>query len=183
MTRKYSSTSVATTLLSTISNTATTITVATGTGTALLNGVTLAPGNVDQFTIALDVDTNNEEIVFVTAASGDTLTVVRARAGTSGVTHTAGATVKHVLTGDDLTFFNAGVITADGAVPLSTVTNKGDLIVATASGTVTNVPLGSNDLVLTADSTTASGVKWASTSAPTPAGDASTPTVLMLMGG
>jgi hypothetical protein len=183
MTRLFSSTSVATTLLSTISNSATTITVATGTGTALLNGVTLAVGNVDQFTIALDVDTINEEIVFVTAASGDTLTVVRGQAGTSGITHTAGATVKHVLTGDDLTFFNAGVITADAAIPETIVTNKGDLIVATGNGVVTNVALGSNDYVLTADSSTASGVKWAATASPTPSGDATTTTVLMLMGG
>ena len=181
MTRRFSSTSVATTLLSTISNSATVITVATGTGVALLNGITLDPGNVDQFTIALDVDTINEEIVFVTEASGDTLTVVRAQAGTGGVVHTAGATAKHVLTGDDLTFFNAGVITADAAIPETIVTNKGDLIVATANGVVTNVALGSNDYILTADSAQASGVKWAV--APTTGGDATTPTVLMLMGG
>lgn len=179
MTRLFSSTSVATTLLSTVNNSTTTITVATGTATALLNGITLAPGNVDQFTIALDVDTNNEEIVFVTGVSGDTLTVVRAQAGTGGVTHTAGASVKHVLTGNDLTFFNAGVLTANGAVPKSTVTNKGDLIVATANATVTNVALGSNDYILTADSATASGVKWAA--APTAVDP--TPTSLMLMGG
>jgi hypothetical protein len=67
-----------------------------------MGGVTLAAGNVDQFTVALDPDTINEEIVFVTAVSTDTLTVVRARAGTTGVTHTAGAAVQHVLTSDDL---------------------------------------------------------------------------------
>ena len=67
MTRKYSSTSVQTTLAATISSSDTTITVATGTGSALMGGVTLTAGNVDQFTVALDVDTQNEEIVFVTA--------------------------------------------------------------------------------------------------------------------
>jgi len=108
MTRKYSTTSVATQLAATISNSATTITVSTGTGSALMGGVTLAAGNVDQFLVALDVDTNNEEIVAVTGISGDTLTVVRARAGSSGISHTAGATVKHVFTGDDATFFTAG---------------------------------------------------------------------------
>ncbi len=66
MTRLYSSISVETTLASTISNSATTMTVAAGTGTALLGGVTLAAGNVDQFTVALDPDTANEEIVFIT---------------------------------------------------------------------------------------------------------------------
>jgi hypothetical protein len=109
MTRLYSSISVETTLASTISNSATTMTVAAGTGTALLGGVTLASGNVDQFTVALDPDTANEEIVFITGASTDTFTIVRARAGTSGVSHSAGATIKHVLTSDDLNAFKGSI--------------------------------------------------------------------------
>jgi hypothetical protein len=109
MTRQYSSISVETTLASTISSSATTMTVATGTGSALLGGVTLAAGNVDQFTVALDPDTTNEEIVFITASSSDTFTIVRARAGTSGVQHSAGATVKHVLTSDDLNAFKLSI--------------------------------------------------------------------------
>ena len=177
MTRKYSSISVESTLASGISNSQTTLTVATGTGSALLGGVTLAAGNVDQFTLALDPDTNNDEIVFATAVAADTFTIVRARAGSSGVTHSGGATVRHVLTSDDLTFFNTGVLTADAAIPKSTVTTKGDLIVATASGVVTRVGVGSNTQVLTADSTTASGVKWAASS-----GGASLPDTFMLMG-
>ncbi len=109
MTRQYSSISVETTLASTISSSATTMTVAAGTGSALLGGVTLAAGNVDQFTVAIDPDTTNEEIVFVTASSTDTFTIVRARSGTSGVQHSAGATVKHVLTSDDLNAFKASI--------------------------------------------------------------------------
>jgi hypothetical protein len=85
------------------------MTVAAGTGSALLGGVTLAAGNVDQFTVAIDPDTTNEEIVFVTASSTDTFTIVRARSGTSGVQHSAGATVKHVLTSDDLNAFKASI--------------------------------------------------------------------------
>jgi hypothetical protein len=85
------------------------MTVASGTGSALLGGVTLAAGNVDQFTVAIDPDTTNEEIVFVTASSTDTFTIVRARSGTSGVQHSAGATVKHVLTSDDLNAFKASI--------------------------------------------------------------------------
>jgi hypothetical protein len=160
MTRKYSSTSVETTLAGTISNSATTITVATGTGAALMGGVTLAAGNVDQFTVALDPDTINEEIVFVTAISTDTLTVVRARAGTSGVVHTAGATVKHVLTSDDLNFYTTGVATANAAIPATVVDAKGDLIAATAADAVARVAVGTNGQVLTADSSQAAGIKW-----------------------
>jgi hypothetical protein len=85
------------------------MTVAAGTGSALLGGVTLAAGNVDQFTVAIDPDTTNEEIIFVTASSTDTFTIVRARSGTSGVQHSAGATVKHVLTSDDLNAFKASI--------------------------------------------------------------------------
>jgi hypothetical protein len=168
MTRKYSTTSTSTALASTISNSATTLTVTTGTGAALMGGVTLAAGNVDQFLVALDVDTINEEIVAITEISGDTLTVVRAQAGTSAITHTAGATVKHVFTGDDATFFTAGVATADAAIPKSTVTTKGDLIAATASATVTRLGLGTNGYVLTADSTQATGIKWAASATEIP---------------
>jgi len=161
MTRKYSSISVETTLASGISNSATTMTVAAGTGSALMGGVTLAAGNVDQFTVALDVDTQNEEIVFITAVSSDTFTIVRGRAGTSAISHTGGATVKHVLTSDDLTFYTTGVATADAAVPESVVTAKADLLVGASSGVVDNLAVGTNGQVLTADSTQTLGVKWA----------------------
>ena len=109
MTRKYSSTSVETTLASAINTNVTSMTVATGTAAALMGGVSLGSGNVDIFTVAIDVDTINEEIVSVTNVSGDTLTIVRARAGSSGVAHSSGASVKHVLTSDDLTDFESAV--------------------------------------------------------------------------
>jgi hypothetical protein len=114
MTRKFSSTSVETTLASGINSSVTSMTVASGTGSALLGGVTLAAGNVDQFTVALDPDTTSEEIVFITAVSSDTFTIVRGRAGTSQISHSAGATVKHVLTSDDLNAFEAGLDSGAG---------------------------------------------------------------------
>jgi hypothetical protein len=110
MTSKFSSTSIETTLQSAITTSgATSMTVASGTGTALMGGVTLAAGNVDVFTVAIDVDTINEEIVFITNQTSDTMTIVRGRAGTSPTTHTAGATVKHVLTSYDLNNFQSTV--------------------------------------------------------------------------
>ena len=153
MTRQYSSISVETTLASSINTTATTITVATGTATALMGGITLAAGNVDIFTVALDADTVNEEIVFVTQVSGDTLTISRGQAGTgtagvSGLSHTAGASVKHVLTSSDLIFFrnNASPVASFG---FSGSTSGTTTVQATAvAGTTTlTLPAATDTLV------------------------------------
>jgi hypothetical protein len=166
MTREYSSISVETTLNSGINTTATTMVLpSVGAATALLGGVTLAAGNVDIFTVAIDVDTINEEIVYVTGVSGDTLTISRGQAGTgtpgvSGIAHSAGASIKHVLTSSDLIYFRDGVETADGAIPKSVVTTKGDLVTATASATPARLGVGTNGQILIADSTTATGLKW-----------------------
>jgi len=159
MTRKYSSISVQTTLASGINTTQTTMTVPTGTATLLLGGETLAAGNVDIFTVVIDPDTASEEVVFVTNVGGDTLTISRGQAGTgtagvSGIAHSAGATVRHSLTSSDLDYFRDGL-------PASIFTAKGDLVAATASGTATRLAVGTNGKVLTADSTTATGLVWA----------------------
>ena len=153
MTRQYSSISVETTLASSINTTATTMTVATGTATALMGGISLAAGNVDIFTVALDADTVNEEIVFVTQVSGDTLTISRGQAGTgtagvSGLSHTAGASVKHVLTSSDLIFFrnNASPVASFG---FSGSTSGTTTVQATAvAGTTTlTLPAATDTLV------------------------------------
>jgi hypothetical protein len=161
MTRKYSSTSVATTLSVGISNTATSMTVASGTGPALMGGVTLTAGNVDRFTIVLDPDTVSEEVVFVTGISSDTLTIIRGQAGTSAIAHSGSAPVKHVLTSDDLNFYTAGVATANAAVAKSDIQAKGDLIVGTGVATSTRQAVGTDGYTLVADSSLTSGVKWA----------------------
>jgi hypothetical protein len=107
-TRLFSSISVETTLASSINNSVTSMTVATGTATTLLGGVTLVTNS--QFTVAIDPDTINEEIVFITAGPvGDTFTITRGQAGSSAVSHSTGATVKHVLTSSDLNAFQAGL--------------------------------------------------------------------------
>lgn len=170
MARKYSSTSVETTLASGINTTQTTMTVPSSTAaTLLLGGQTLAAGNVDIFTVVIDPDTVNEEVVFVTNVSGDTLTISRGQAGTgtagvSGIAHSAGATVRHSLTSSDLDFFRNGVATADAAIAKSIVNAKGDLISATADDTPARLGVGTNGQALTVDSSTSTGLAWATIS-------------------
>lgn len=74
----------------------------------------------------------------------------------------------------DITAVSAGVgVTGGGTSGAVTVTNdmattidaKGDLVVGTGADTYTRVPVGSNNQVLTADSATTSGVKWATADA------------------
>jgi hypothetical protein len=146
--REYSSISVETTLNSGINTTATTMTVpSVAAATALLGGITLDAGNVDIFTVAIDYDTINEEIVYITGVSGDTFTISRGQAGTgtagvSGITHNAGASVKHVLTSSDLIFFR------NGSSPLASLGFSGS-----TSGTTTvqaSAVAGTNTLTLPA---------------------------------
>jgi hypothetical protein len=150
MTSKFSSTSIETTLQTAIATSgATTMTVATGTGNALMGGVSLAAGNVDVFTVAIDVDTINEEIVFITNQTSDTMTIVRGRAGTSPTTHTAGATVKHVLTSYDLSNFQS-TVPPYASLALSGSTSGTTTIQATAvagTNTLTLPPTTSDTLV------------------------------------
>ena len=193
MTRQYSSISVETTLNSGINTTATTIVLpSVGAATALMGGITLAAGNVDIFTVALDVDTVNEEIVFVTNVSGDTLTISRGQAGTgtpgvSGIAHTAGASVKHVLTSSDLIFFrnNASPV-ASFAFSGSTSGTTTVQAPAVAGTTTMTLPATSDTLVgrattdtLTNKTINGSTLNTSSLSSPTITGGTNSTSVLI----
>ncbi len=61
---------------------------------------------------------------------------------------------------DSTVFTNAG-----NAIAKTIVDAKGDIIAATAADTVSRLAVGTNDQVLTADSSTATGLKWAAPAA------------------
>jgi hypothetical protein len=61
---------------------------------------------------------------------------------------------------DSTVFTNAGA-----AVTKATVDAKGDLIAGTADNTIARLAVGANDTILTADSSTATGLKWAAPAA------------------
>jgi hypothetical protein len=157
MTRRYSSISVETTLQTTASIGATTLTLpSSGAVTALLGGVALSAGNVDQFTVVLDPDTIKEEIVFVTETSGATLTVVRGRAGTADIEHLSGAVIRHSLTSDDLTYYTTGVDSAATAAGTLTFSNKS---ISLGTNTVTGTTAEFNTALTDNNFATLAGVE------------------------
>lgn len=146
-TRKYSSRSQQTTLSGALTSSATTTTVVSGS--SLAGGVTISAG--ETFTVVIDPDTALEEIVDVTAISGNTLTIVRAIDGSSGVAHSAGAVVRHMAMGRDYREANTHIEAttghgATGAVVgttnTQTLTNKTLTSPTITSATMTAPALG-----------------------------------------
>lgn len=70
------------------------------------------------------------------------------------------AAIRSLGTAIDTTVFN----NAGAAIAKTIVDAKGDIIAATAADTVARLAVGANNTVLTADSSTATGLKWAAAS-------------------
>ena len=68
--------------------------------------------------------------------------------------------IRTLGTAIDTTVFN----NASAGIAKTIVDAKGDIIAATAADTVSRLAVGANDTVLTADSSTATGLKWATPS-------------------
>jgi hypothetical protein len=98
--RKYTSRSQQTTLSSAVTSGATVIPVTNAS--TLLAGTTISAGQT--FVVVIDPDTALEEIVEITAASSNNLTVTRAvdMSGASAQDHSSGAVVRHMVIGRDL---------------------------------------------------------------------------------
>ena len=95
-----------------------------------------------------------------TAAAG----AVQLSDSTSTTSSVLAATPTAVKSAYDLA--NTANTTANAAIANAIVDAKGDLIGATAADTPARLAVGTNGQVLTADSTAATGLKWATTAAP-----------------
>jgi hypothetical protein len=111
---------------------------------------------VDQFTVVLDPDTANEEIVFITDVSGASFTINRAEAGTAAVAHLSGAVIRHSLTSDDLTYYTAGVDNAATAAGTLTFSNKS---ISLGTNTVTGTTAEFNTALTDNNFATLAGVE------------------------
>jgi len=153
-TRKYSSRAQQTTLSSSITSGDVTMTV--GSGANLMGGKTPAVG--ETYTVVIDPDTALEEIVDVSNhASGNTLTIARGIDGSTAVAHSAGAIVRHMVIGRDLSEANTHIEAttghgATGAVVgttnTQTLTNK-----TLTSPTLTTPALGTPSAVILTNGT------------------------------
>ena len=73
----------------------------------------------------------------------------------------AGTTIVASEMNTNFTDIESFVNTSPGVVQKDIVDAKGDIVVATCSDAVSHLAVGSNTYVLTADSSEASGLKWA----------------------
>ena len=121
-----------------------------------INANTGWPFGPNKFYVVIEPGTANEEKVLVSrASSGDEAVVVasdsdRGLDGTTAITHASTSTIYPVFTSVD----------ADEANELAAMwESKGDLV-SYGSSTFARLAVGTNDYVLQADSSTASGLAW-----------------------
>jgi hypothetical protein len=140
--RQYKGASAQTTITNALASGDTTITIAANTGWPSTAAV--------PFFVVISPGTSSEEKCLATI-SGTTLTLTRAQDDTTATSHSSGATIYPVFTADD----------ADDANFLaSRYTTKGDLVAFNGTDAA-RLAVGTNDHVLTADSTQSTGLKWA----------------------
>ena len=129
--RYYSSTAVKTTLTVSISSSDTSLQVAATGG---------FPSSYP-YTLVLEKDSANEEIVTVTALVGTSFTITRGVDGTSGRSHAAGVSVEHAMIAKDLTDFRAHEAAAANVHDIGA---GASVVGTTTSQTISNKTLGSN---------------------------------------
>jgi hypothetical protein len=93
--RNFSATAIETTLVNSISS------AATGDTTTSVSVVSVSGYPAAPFTLILAPDTNKEEVVTCISVVGTTLQVIRGQDQTLAVSHTAGTSVRHGVSGRD----------------------------------------------------------------------------------
>ena len=149
--RKYSSRSQQTTLSGLFVSSSTVMPVVSGT--ALLGGIA-APTAGQTFTVVVDPDTSLEEIVDVTAVSGNNFTVTRAIDGSTAQDHSAGAVVRHMVIGRDLREANTHEVATSGVHGLT-----GNVVGDTDTQVLTNKDLSSATNTLSTSVVTLTGTQ------------------------
>ena len=119
----------------------------------------------DDFSVSLTYTVGQEQ-VFINGVLLERGVDYTASTGTSITGLTA------LVAGDIATVISVGSFNVSNTVPLSTVTAKGDLIAANGSASVTNLPAGSDGSVLMANSSSGTGLAWA-----TPVGSLANPVI------
>jgi hypothetical protein len=159
MARQYSSISQETTLTADLSASTSSVTVNVQSAANLMGGITLTGG--DTFTVVVDPDTANEEIMYATAVVGSALTVTRAQDSTTAKSHATGAKIRHMAIGEDFRLAenhrNAttavhGLTTSSavvGTTDTQTLTNK-SLTAPTLTGTATVADINASGTVTSA---------------------------------
>ena len=121
-----------------------------------------ATGDIEGVTVTSPLTgggTSGTVTVGILSGTTSNLGAVQLSDSTSSTSTTLAATANAVKTTFDL---------ANGAIAKSIVDAKGDLVAATAADTVSRLGVGANNTVLTADSSTATGLKWATPSSSSP---------------
>lgn len=88
-----------------------------------------------------------------------------------------GGTTNQVLAKNSNTDMDFKWVADASGIPATIIDAKGDLIAGTAADTAARLAVGTNGQVLTADSTAATGLAWASSSSPSYTWTSYTPTV------
>ena len=131
--RYYSSIAAQTTLSASIDSSTSTVPV-----TAVSGWPSSFP-----YTLLLDKDTVNEEIVSVTGRTGTTLTVTRGADGSSGIAHSAGANVQHGVSARDFDETNSFINTA-GNITTTLLADSAVTSAKIADGTIVDADVNAS---------------------------------------